>query len=85
MLTFAEELLLLPADEDGVFLPIQKDAFECAIVGAVLMDLAFAYRIDTDLQTLVVSDHTPTDNPMLDRILVKIADRQEAVDTRTWI
>jgi len=85
MLTFVEELLLLSADEDDVLIPMQEDAYECAMAGAVLMDLAFACRIDTDLQTLVVSDHTPTGNSMLDRILAKIADRKQAVGTRTWI
>ena len=85
MLTFAEELILLLNDEDGAPLPVQEDALACALAGAVLMDLAFAYRIDTDLQALVVTDQTPTGNPSLDRILAKIAARPEAADTRTWI
>lgn len=67
MLTFTEEILLLLGDEEGAFLPIRKHAFECALAGAVLMDLAFEYRIDTDLQALVVTDATPTGNPMLDQ------------------
>ena len=73
MLTFAEELVLLPIDEDGGLLTIRTDAFECALTGAALMDLAFAWRIDTDLRALVVNDRTPTGNPVLDRILEKIA------------
>ena len=85
MLTFAEELILLLTDEDGVLLPIRKDAFECALAGAVLMDLAFVWRIDTDPRALVVTDRTPTGNPMLDRILAEIAARAETADTRTWI
>lgn len=85
MPTFAEELILLLHDEDGAPLPVQEDALACALAGAVLMDLAFAHRIDTDLQALVVTDQTPTGNPALDRILAKIAARPEAADTRTWI
>ena len=85
MLTFAEELILLLTDEDGGLLPIQRDAFECALAGAVLMDLAFAWRIDTDLRALVVNDRTPTGNPVLDRILARIAARAQTADTRTWI
>ena len=85
MLTFAEELVVLLNDEDGAPVPVQEDALACALAGAVLLDLAFAYRIDTDLQTLVVTDRTPTGNPALDRILAKIAARREAADTRTWI
>ena len=85
MLTFTEEILLLLGDEEGMFLPVEEHAFECALAGAVLMDLAFAYRIDTDLEALVVIDPTPTGNPMLDRVLEKIAARAEAADTRTWV
>ena len=72
MLTFTEEMLLLLGDEEGELLPVREHAFECALAGAVLMDLAFEYRIDTDLQALVVTDPTPTGDPMLDRILAQI-------------
>ncbi len=85
MLTFTEEILLLVGDEEGMFLPIDKHAFECALAGAALMDLAFANRIDTDLSALVVTDATPTGNAMLDRILAKIAAQPEPTDAKTWI
>ena len=85
LLTFSEEMLLLLGDEEGEFLPIREHAFECALAGAVLMDLAFEYRIDTDLQALVVTDPTPTGNPMLDRILAQIEARTNTTDTQAWI
>ncbi len=85
MLTFTEEILLLLGDEEGLFLTIKKHAFECALAGAILMDLAFAYRIDTDLQALMVTDPTPTGNSMLDRVLMKISARTDITDTSTWI
>ena len=89
MLTFTEELVLLLNDEDGAPLPIRQDVAACALAGAVLMDLAFDYRIDTDLEALFVNDRTPTGNPALDRILTKIAARTEVNgtvnDTKTWI
>ena len=85
MLTFTEEILLLLGDEEGMFLPVEEHAFECALAGAALMDLAFADRIDTDLEALVVIDPAPTGNPMLDRILAKIAARPDTVDARTWV
>ena len=85
MPTFAEELLLLLHDEDGAPLEIQQGALDCALAGAVLMDLAFARRIDTDLQTLMVIDQAPTGHPALDRILAKVAARPEAAGARTWI
>ena len=86
MLTFTEEILLLLLDDkDGSFVPIPKANLGCAIAGAVLMDLAFAYRIDTDPESLVVTDRAPTGNPMLDPTLAKIAAQREPSDTRTWI
>ena len=85
MLTFTEELVLLLNDEDGAPLPIRQDIVACALAGAVLMDLAFACRIDTDLETLFVNDSTPTGQPTLDRILTRIAARTEVCDTKTWI
>ena len=85
MLTFAEELVLLLHGEDGSLLPIHKDALDCALAGAVLMDLAFAHRIDTDPHTLVVNDPAPTGHAVLDRVLARIAARAGAVDARAWI
>ena len=70
MLTFSEEMLvLLLEDAHGTFVPIPRTSIECALAGAVLMDLAFANRIDTDLETLIVTDRTPTGILMLDRTL----------------
>ena len=86
VLTFTEQmLLLLLDDETGTFVPIPRTSLTCALAGAVLMDLAFANRIDTDLETLTVTDRTPTGTLMLDRALAKIGVRKEAMDTRSWI
>ena len=86
MLTFTEEiLLLLLNDEDGQFAPIPEDNLACALVGAVLMDLAFANRIDTDPRKLTVIDPTPTGNPILDSTLARLAAHQLGLSTRIWI
>ena len=86
VLTFTEQmLLLLLDDETGTFVPIPRTSLSCALAGAVLMDLAFANRIDTDLETLTVTSRTPTGTLMLDHALAKIGDRKEAMDTRSWI
>ncbi|MCY3828353.1 MAG: GPP34 family phosphoprotein [Rhodospirillaceae bacterium] len=85
MLTFTEELLLLLDDEAGAYLPARQHAMDCALAGAALLDLAFAGRIDTDLETLVVTDPAPTGTVMLDRILSKIWVRAGTTDTQTWI
>ena len=85
MLTFVEETCLLLLDEKtGEFLPIHPNILECALVGAVLVDLAFAYRIDTDPKTRTGTDRTPTGESILDGILGKIADHPETTDTAAW-
>ncbi len=85
MLTFAEEILLLMLNDDGVFLPIRGGSVEHVLAGAVLMDLAFANRIDTDPAQLVCLDQTPTGNPMLDRVLAHITNSTATKDTGGWI
>ena len=45
MVTFTEEIMLLMPDDDGLFLPIRGGAVEHVLIGAVLMDLAFANRM----------------------------------------
>ncbi len=86
MLTFTEEiLLLLLGEEDGAFLPVNSNAFECALAGATLMDLAFALRIDTDLESLIVLNENPTGVPMLDGILAKIVARPKVMDAQSWV
>ena len=85
MLTFAEEILLLILDDDGSFLPTRGGAVEYILAGAVLMDLAFANRIDTDLEHLTCFDATPTGNPILDQALAHIANSSQPKDTRGWI
>ncbi|MDE0065022.1 MAG: GPP34 family phosphoprotein [Gammaproteobacteria bacterium] len=86
MLTFAEEiLLLLLEDEQGKFLPVTRHALGHALVGAVLMDLAFANRIDTDLERLTVTDATPTHNPMLDEVLERIVSSRKARSAVDWL
>ena len=86
MLTFAEEiLLLLLEDEKGAFLPVTRHALGHALVGAVLMDLAFANRIDTDPERLTVTDPTPTGNAMLDGVLERIANSENARSAVDWL
>ena len=86
MLTFTEEiLLLLLGEEDGAFLPVNSNAFECALAGAALMDLAFALRIDTDLESLIVLNETRTGISMLDGILAKIIAHPKVMDAQPWV
>ena len=85
-LTFTEEVLLLLLDgEDGSFLPIGKNFLHRAMAASVLMELAFANRIDTDATRLMVIDPERTGNPMLDHVLERIADSKETKDTKEWL
>ncbi len=87
MLTFAEEiLLLLLGDREGALSThVPGDNLSCALAGAVLLDLSFAGRIDTDPQRLVVIDTTPTGNVILDGTLAELAAREPQVSARAWI
>ena len=85
MVTFTEEIMLLMLDDDGLFLPIRGGAVEHVLVGAVLMDLAFANRIDTDPEKLQVIDSTPTGNSLLDGPLERIANAGETMNTKGWV
>lgn len=85
MVTFTEEIILLMLDDDGLFLPIRGGAVEHVLVGAVLMDLAFANRIDTDPEKLLVIDSTPTGNPLLDGPLERMAGAADTMNTKEWV
>ncbi len=86
MLRFAEEImLLLLDDQDGSFLPIPEWSMQCALAGAVLMDLALANRIDTDLESLVLVDKTPTGDSLLDSSLERIAASRDVHGARYWV
>lgn len=86
MLTITEEILLLMLDdEDGSFLPIRDTTVEHIVVGAALMDLAFANRIDTDPERLIILSREPVGTPFLDRVLERITEGDEPRDTRAWI
>lgn len=73
-LTFVEELVLLALDDaTGAPRPMPVMAFNYAIAGALLADLALAGRIDTDPQQLVVLSREPLGDPLLDRALATLA------------
>ena len=75
MITVCEEVFLLMLDYDtgrpSTRLPDRS--LRTALGGALLMDLALADRIDTDLDGLFVVDSAPLQEPALDRALAQIA------------
>ena len=86
MLRFAEEIMLLLLDDKGgKFADLPAPSVECALAGAVLMDLALEGRIDTDPERLFVVDPIPLKDRLLDPTLARIAQSTETYDTRHWI
>ncbi len=86
MLRFAEEIMLLLLDDDGgEFVRVPEWSLQCALAGAVLMDLALENRIDTDLEQLVLVDSSPVGDDLLDPTLASIAQATEPHDSRYWI
>ena len=87
MLTVAEEILLLVLDDEtgklNTKLPVHS--LRNAVSGALLMDLAFDNRIDTDLHRLTVIDSTPLGEPVLDHVLTRIAAEEEERATGYWV
>ena len=86
MLRFSEEvMLLLLNDNGGKFVDVPAPSLDCALAGAVLMDLAMENRIDTDPERLFVTDPTPLDDDLLDPTLERIVASTETQDTAHWI
>ena len=86
MLRFSEEImLLLLSDSGGKFVDVPAASLDCALAGAVLMDLALENRIDTDPERLFVVDPTPVGDNLLDPTLARIVASQETHDTAHWI
>ena len=86
MLPLAEQILVLLLDEQrGEFLPVSKFALARVLIGAILMDLAFASRIDTDTASLMIIDRTPTGNPLFDSVLERVGASETTKSAYAWI
>ena len=84
MLSFAEELLLLALDDEKGTI-IDKTSIKYGLVGALLMDLALANKIDTDLENLMTVDTSPTGDDILDDVLAQIAQSDKTRTTAYWL
>ena len=90
-LSFCEELVILLLNEERGFLrPLPQTNSRAkkvryAMAGSVLMELAFANRIDTDLESLFVVDSAPTGYSLLDPVLKRIAAQDGTRDTFAWL
>ena len=85
-LSLPEELILMLLNEEsGYFHQVPGWTLNCTVIGAVLAELSLQSRIDTDLESLFLTDKTPTGIPTLDPILAEIADEPEQHSTEYWI
>ena len=80
-----EFILTLLNEESGYFHQVPGWDLNCAVVGAALGELSLQSRIDTDLDSLVVLDPTPTGDPALDPILEKIVGESIEGNAQYWI
>ncbi len=86
MLTMLEEVVLLAVDEKtGKLRSTREFGTAYALVGAVFFDLALARKIDTDTETIQIIDASPAGNPILDRMLSRMAARPDLTTVREWI
>ncbi len=86
MLTMLEEVVLLAVDEKtGRVRSTREFGTTYALVGAVFFDLALARKIDTDTEEIQIVDRTPTGNPILDRVLTRMAARPDLKTVAEWI
>ena len=77
--------MLLLSEKNGRFLPIGKYTLQRALIAAALMELAFADRIDTDPDRLMLISVTPTGDTLLDNVLDRIARSKTVFNTADWI
>ena len=85
-LSLPEELvLMLLNEESGYFYQVPGWNLNCAMVGAALAELSLIGRIDTDMESLILLDSTPTGDPLLDPILSEIASESQSHNARQWI
>jgi len=80
-----ELILMLLNEESGYFRQVPGWDLNCAVVGAVLAELSLIGRIDTDMDSLILLDRTPTGDPILDPSLEEIADEPEQRNAQFWI
>ncbi len=80
-----EIVMLLLNEESGYLEQVAGWNLSCLLAGAALADLALEYRVDTDMESLSLSDATPLGDNILDPLLKKIADDPEPRSTEYWV
>ncbi|MYH88568.1 MAG: hypothetical protein F4125_08350, partial [Acidimicrobiaceae bacterium] len=85
-LTLPDELVLtLLNEESGYFRQVPGWSLNCAVVGSALAELSLIGRIDTDMESLILLDRTPTGDPRLDPSLEEIASEPRQRNAQYWV
>jgi anti-anti-sigma factor len=85
-LSFIEEVYLLALDDQrGVIKPTLLPILDCALAGALLMELALCGRVDTDATGLRVISGEPTGDALLDDALRELQRQPEPQPTSYWV
>ncbi len=86
MLNFAEEMLLLTLDDKkSAFRPLPEHVVRSVLAGSLLMELALANRIDTDLHALMVINPEPVGDPLIDDILERLKTDSSKLTVSQWL
>ncbi len=87
MLSFAEEIYLLALDDVTGKISNYSDqvSLSYALIGAVLCELSFLKKIDTDAEKLYVINKEPTGKPVLDSILEIISENEAQMPVSYWL
>ena len=85
-LTIAEEVVLLQLhDDDGTFIHVTDWSHRYAMGGAILMELAEAGRIDSDLEELYATNNKPIGQKIADEVLAEVANLSKRRSIRYWV
>jgi len=87
MLTFAEEIYLLALDDVTGKLNSYSEEISVsyALIGALLCELSFLNKIDTDIENLYLLDKTPTGNKSLDSVISILASTETKMPVSYWL
>jgi hypothetical protein len=85
VVSLVEELVLLTVEDDGkIAYTAGSPGFGMALIGACLVELNLAGRIDADLESVRVLSKEPTGHEAMDHVLTQIAAGLQR-PVRTWV
>lgn len=87
MLSFSEEIYLLALDDvtGAIYDSSDKLSISFSLIGAVLCELSFMGRIDTDEKLVYLISDKSTGNPTLDSVLDTISKGENKLPVSYWL